>query len=184
MKRLIFLTLVFVVINVYSQEKATVKKSLTGIQVAFLGAELYNEARLSDDFSLRSQLELHASIWLGPAYSKTGFALVPSISLTPKFYYNLRKRVSRGKNATNNSGNYLAAKLMYVPEWFVITNSNEIEILVNEAIIIIPTWGFRRNFARHFNYEFRAGVGLGKELKKSYSPFLAIDLSFKVGYDF
>jgi len=182
MKRLIVLLSVFAGIHSYAQEKATVEKSVTGIQLGFFGAEFYNEARLSDSFTLRSQLELYPSIWGGYMYSKTGFALTPAISLTPKFYYNLQKRKDSGKNITNNSGNYLALKVEYIPDWFVISNTEDIS--VSETISLVPTWGFRRNFAKNFNYEFKAGLGIGKILKKGYSTQVVPDLSFKIGYDF
>lgn len=182
MKKLIFITSLLIGIHAFSQEKASVERSVTGIQIGFFGAELYNEARLSENFSLRSQLELYPSIWGGDMYSKTGFALAPAISLTPKFYYNLQKRKDDGKNISNNSGNYLSVKVEYIPDWFVISNTKDIR--VSETISVVPTWGFRRNFATNFNYEFKAGLGIGKILRKGYSTQVVPDLSFKVGYDF
>lgn len=182
MKKIILMTTLFLGIQAFSQEKASVEKSVTGIQIGFFGAEFYNEARLSEKFSLRSQLELYPSIWGGDMYSKTGFALTPAISLTPKFYYNLQKRKDLGKNTSNNSGNYVALKVEYIPDWFVISNTKDIH--VSETISIVPTWGLRRNFAKNFNYEFKAGLGVGKILKKGYSTQVIPDLSFKIGYDF
>lgn len=182
MRRLVYALALFVGLQIQSQEKGSVEKSVTGIQVGFFGAEFYNEAKLADHFTLRSQLELYPSIWGGDMYSKTGFALTPAISLTPKFYYNLQKRTDAGKNTTNNSGNYLALKVEYIPDWFVISNTKDIS--VSETISVVPTWGLRRNFAKHFNYEFKAGLGIGKILKKGYSTQVIPDLSFKVGYDF
>ena len=182
MKKIILMTTLFLGIQVFSQEKASVEKSVTGIQIGFFGAEFYNEARLSEKFSLRSQLELYPSIWGGDTYSKTGFALTPAISVTPKFYYNLQKRKDLGKNISNNSGNYVALKVEYIPDWFVISNTKDIH--VSETISIVPTWGLRRNFAKNFNYEFKAGLGVGKILKKGYSTQVIPDLSFKIGYDF
>lgn len=182
MKKIFLLGMICLSSFVFSQEKASVKKSVTGIQVGFFGAELYNEARLSESFALRSQFELYPSIWGGDMYSKTGFALTPRISLTPKFYYNLQKRKDLGKNISNNSGNYLALKVEYIPDWFVISNTTD--ITVSETVSIIPTWGLRRNFAKNFNYEFKAGLGVGKILKKGYSTQVIPELSFKIGYDF
>lgn len=182
MKRLILLASILLGIHAFSQEKASVEKSVTGVQIGFFGAEFYNEAKLSESFALRSQLELYPSIWGGDFYSKTGFALTPTISLTPKFYYNLQKRKDLGRNISNNSGNYLALKVEYIPDWFVISNTKDMH--VSQTISIVPTWGFRRNFAKNFNYEFKAGLGIGKILKKGYSIQVVPDLSFKIGYDF
>lgn len=182
MKRVILIVSVLTGLHAYSQEQATVEKSVTGIQVGFFGAEFYNEARLSEHFTLRSQLELYPSIWGGDMYSKTGFALAPAISLTPKFYYNLQKRKDAGRNTANNSGNYVSLKVEYVPNWFVISNTKN--LTVSETISLVPTWGLRRNFAKHFNYEFKAGLGIGKILRTGYATQVVPDLSFKIGYDF
>ena len=51
-------------------------------------------------------------------------------------------------------------------------------------ICLIPTWGLRRNFAQKFNYEFKAGLGIGKILQKGYDTQIVPELSFKIGYDF
>ena len=169
-------------VSLFSQEKASLEKSLTGGQIGFFGAELYNEARLSEKVALRSQVALYPSIWGGDLYNKTGFALAPAISVSPKYYYNLQKRSDAGKNISKNSGNYFAASLEYVPNWFVISNVKGIE--VNEMISLIPTWGLRRNFAHNFNYEFKAGLGIGKILQKGYDTQIVPELSFKIGYDF
>ena len=168
--------------SVFSQETASIEKSLTGVQVGFFGLDFYNEARLSEEISLRSQFSLNPSIWGGDLYSNTGFALTPSLSVTPKYYYNLKKRSGKGKNTTNNSANYLSLKVDYFPNWFVISNVKG--LAVNDAVYFTPNYGFRRNFAKNFNYEFRVGIGFGKIFKENYGTQTRPELSFKVGYDF
>ena len=181
MKKYIFI-LLFLGIYTFSQEKTSVEKSVTGVQIGLFGLDVYNEAILCEKFALRSQVALYPSIWGGDLYNKTGFALAPAISVSPKYYYNLQKRSDAGKNISKNSGNYIAASLEYVPNWFVISNVKGIE--VNEMISLIPTWGLRRNFAKNFNYEFKAGLGIGKILQKDYDTQIVPELSFKIGYDF
>ena len=182
MNKLLTVSLLSLGVSIFAQEKASVEKSVIGIQIGLFGAELYNEAKLSDAFSLRSQLALYPSIWGGDFYNKTGFALAPAISVAPKYYYNLQKRKEKGKNIRNNAANYVAAQIEYVPNWFVISNVENIE--VNPSISFIPYYGFRRNFANNFNYEFKAGVGIGMILKKGYDLQVPVELSFKLGYDF
>ncbi len=165
-----------------AQEKISLEKNLTGIQIGFFGANIYNETRLDESLSLRSEVSLYPSIWGGDLYSKTGFALAPAISLSPKWYYNLEKRSNNGKRIKNNSGNYLSAKLEYIPDWFVISNTKDIH--VNPTLAIIPNWGLRRNFSENFNYELRLGLGIGKILKEDYDLQVIPEISFKLGYDF
>ncbi len=182
MKRTVLLLAMILGALLSAQQTATVEKSITGLQIGFFGAEVYNEARLSDQVSLRSQLSFLPSIWGGDFYSKTGFAVAPAISVAPKYYYNLVKRVEKGKNIKNNVANYVGLALRYSPDWFVITNVDN--LTVNPALSLIPHYGFRRNFGGDFNYEFKAGIGIGTILKKGYDLQVPFELSFKVGYDF
>lgn len=165
-----------------AQEKASVEKSLTGVQVGFLGSNVYNEARLNKNISLRSEISLYPSIWGGSLYSKTGFAFAPAVSISTKWYYNLEQRSDKNENIKKNSGNYISVKLEYIPDWFVISNTKDIN--VNPTLAIIPHWGLRRNFAENFNYEVKLGLGIGKILKKDYDLQVIPEISFKIGYDF
>lgn len=182
MKKIFLILLVFTVTLMYSQEKSSIKKSFFGVQAGLFGANVYNEVNLSEQFTLRSEIDLNAGIWGGDLYSKTGFALAPALSITPKWYYNINQRHNKSKNTKYNSANYLSAKLGFVPDWFVISNVDGIE--VNPMISLIPTWGLRRNFAKNFNYELQLGLGVGKILKSDYSLQVVPNLSFRIGYDF
>jgi hypothetical protein len=91
MKKTLTIAIVTFALSLSAQEKASVEKSVTGIQIGFFGAEFYNEARLADKWSLRNGVALYPSIWGGDLYNKAGFALAPAISVTPKYYYNLQK---------------------------------------------------------------------------------------------
>ncbi|WP_313028469.1 hypothetical protein [Soonwooa sp.] len=183
MKKIFFLFGILMGILGFSQtSNASVEKSVTGLQIGFLGVDIYNELKISDAIALRSQFSLNPSIWGGDLYTRTNFAFSPSISLMPKYYYNTDGRVGKGKNITNNSANYLALKIEYFPDWFVISNADN--VMVNDAIYFTPNYGIRRNFGKQFNYEFRIGLGIGKILKDNYPTQLRPDLSFKIGYDF
>lgn len=182
MKKLFLLSMLSSGAFLFAQEVAGVQKSLTGAQIGLFGVDLYHEAKLADEISLRGQVALNPSIWGGDLYSRTGFALTPSVSLAPKYYYNLKKRSADGKDISNNSANYLSLQIDYFPNWFVISNVKGLE--VNDAVYFTPNYGIRRSFARNFNYEFRAGVGIGKIFKGDYSVQTRLDLSLKVGYDF
>jgi len=183
MKKIFLIFGLLLSIVTFSQEKKdVVQKSVTGLQIGFFGLDAYNELRVSDEIALRTQFSLNPSIWGGDMYSKTNFAFTPSISLAPKYYYNLAKRNEKGKNTTNNSANYISLKIEYFPDWFVISSTKD--LMVNDAIYFVPNYGFRRNFAENFNYEFRVGVGIGKILKSNYTTQVTPELSFKIGYDF
>jgi hypothetical protein len=185
MKKFMTIILLGLTISSFSQN-FSIEKSITGIQIGFFGTEVYNETRLSNKIALRSQFGLNAGIFGGSLYEKTGFILYPELSIEPKWYYNLDKRVRKNKNIKNNGANFYSLNIQYSPNWFVVSNYDNIEI--NNTLSIIPTWGFRRNFARKFNYEFKIGLGYGMILRwKDYienENGAVMDLGFKIGYDF
>ena len=182
MKKIILAIILATGISTSAQENTSVEKSLTGVQVGLFGADIYNETKLAEEWVLRSQFSLNSSVFGGDLYSSTGFALTPSLSVAPKYYYNLNKRSEKGKNTKNNAANYLSLGIEYFPDWFVLSNVKNLS--VNDGIFFTPTYGIRRNFAENFNYEFRAGLGFGTLFKGDFGTQSRLDLSFKVGYDF
>jgi hypothetical protein len=157
MKR-ILLTLAFFGLTLLAKsQNASVEQSTYGIQTGFLGLWVHNETKLSNAMVLRSEIGLDSGIWGGDFYNGTGFLMTPVLSLEPKLYYNLNKRVSKSKRIDGNSGNFISLKTSYHPDWFVISNKDKLRYISD--ISVIPTWGIRRNIGNHFNYE--TGVGMG-----------------------
>jgi len=83
--------------------------------------------------------------------------MTPVITIEPRLYYNLNIRDSKGKSISGNCGNFISIKTSYNPDWFVISNHDNINI-VNQ-VSIIPTWGIKRNIGKHFCFETGAGIG-------------------------
>lgn len=164
-------------------QHAGVQKNISGVQAGLFGIDLYDEIRIGSRTTLRAEASLFPAIWGGDLYARTGFAFYPALTLQPKFYYNIARRSEKGKNTKNNAANYLGMQLRYIPDWFVI--SNEKGLRLSNQVNIIPTYGFRRNFAGNFNYEFRAGIGYGTSFGETTNTSAAVlDLSMKIGYDF
>lgn len=183
MKKQIYL-LSFALLSSYGKAQNTdVEKNITGAQIGLFGLDLYNETKIANRTTLRVEASLFPAIWGGDLYGKTGFAFYPSLTLHPKYYYNISKRAENGKNTKNNSSNYIGLQVRYVPDWFVISNAKNVSL--TNQINFIPTYGFKRNFAGNFNYEFKAGLGIGTAFTNNNSISEAVlDLSFKIGYDF
>lgn len=156
-------------------------KNLTGAQLGILHIGVYDELRLSDNFVLRGEVMLNAALWDRKFSSGTNFALFPMIEITPKYYYNFKRRLKKSKNIQNNSANYFALNFSYSPDWLITSNRND--LLANNAIAIIPTYGIRRNFAKNFNYEFATGLGYARNIDTKES-WAALHLSIALGYDF
>jgi hypothetical protein len=184
--KLLAIVLFGLTLNINAQE-VSVEKSIFGIQTGLLGVWVNNEARLSKQIALRSEIGLDSGIFGGQAYEKTGFVMVPVLTLEPRWYYNLGNRNSKGKNIKNNSGNFLTLRTSYSPDWFAISNYN-IETYRNQ-LSLIPKWGIRRNYGKHLNFE--TGIGIGEVFffgkNKEYfakNSDVTVDLHLRIGYTF
>jgi hypothetical protein len=184
----IILTLIFCGLTLITKsQNASVEKSTYGIQTGFLGIWVNNEIKLSNQIALRSEIGLDSGIWGGDFYDGTGFLLTPVITLEPRLYYNLNKRVSKSRRIDGNSGNFISLKTSYHPDWFVISNKDNVSAVSD--ISIIPTWGIRRNIGKHFTYETGIGIGYRYVFAKQ-AGFLeneseaAVNLHLRIGYSF
>ncbi len=181
----IFLILTFLGFTFMAKAQNTsVEKSTSGVQIGILGIYGYNEAKLTNTIAFRSELGFDFGYWDGIVYPKAGFIFVPTITAEPRLYYNLSNRVKKSKSIAGNSGNFIALKLNFHPNWFTISNYKNIK--VNPDISIIPTWGIKRNFGKHFTFETGIGVGYRFYLNKnSYSKnTAALNLLLRIGYRF
>ena len=100
-------------------QHASVEKSIYGIQVGVLGIWIHNQTKLSNPIALRSELGFDSGLFGGSFYDGVGFFMTPVITLEPRWYYNLNKRVSKSKSITGNNGNFISLKTSYNPDWFV-----------------------------------------------------------------
>ena len=189
----IFLVLVFFAATLSStaQDKsASVEKSTFGIQTGILGIWVHNESKLSNSITLRSELGLDAGFSVNDNFVGDDiFALIPAITLEPRWYYNLNKRVSKSRRIDGNSGNFIALKISYHPDVIVYSNQNTDNINFISDISIIPTWGIRRNIGKHFNYETGIGIGYVRFLEDVKSTSLSknevgVNLHLRIGYRF
>ncbi|MFA9191957.1 hypothetical protein AAGV28_11320 [Flavobacterium sp. FZUC8N2.13] len=159
MKKIIILLILGFNLKASAQE-ASVEKSFFSLQAGIgsgVGIWIYNESKLSNSIAFRSELGLENDFTVGDHYSDTGFILQPVLTIEPRYYYNLAKRNSRGKNIAKNSGNYLSIRTSYHPDWFVVNLNDNVTKTADMAII--PTWGIKRQIRSHFTYEAALGLG-------------------------
>ena len=140
----------------YSQTPG-VEKSIFSIQTGFAGLWINNEIKLSSSTVLRSELGLEHDFTVGDHYDNAGFILQPVITIEPRWYYNLNKRFTAKRETAHNSGNFIALKTNYHPDWFVLNMDSPKKKIAD--LSIVPTWGIKRQIGTHFTYE--TGLGLG-----------------------
>jgi len=184
-KRISLITLFFT-FGLSTQAQESVEKSVFGVQVGFLGAWVHHEARLADQFALRTEVGLDASGFISNPFSENAkYIFAPEITVEPRYYYNLSKRAEKQKNTTANAANFISLKTTYTPDWFTISNRNNTSVA--SQFSIVPTWGMRRNISNsNFNYEL--GFGLGYEhnfYNYGYDEGdVAVNLHARIGYRF
>jgi hypothetical protein len=174
MQKILFISLLILCPSCgFSQDaqEASVEKSVFGIQIGLLGVWAHNELRLSNQVALRSEIGLS-----GPNTCN----IKPMLALEPRWYYNLNKRVEKGKRIDGNSGDYVSLRTSY--HFHDISDPETSSGLDN--LLIIPSWGMRRNIGNHFNYEAGIGVGLGISRDTKIKVGLTTNVILKIGYRF
>ncbi|PLX12767.1 MAG: hypothetical protein C0598_05475 [Marinilabiliales bacterium] len=180
MKKLIQLIIfLFLSLNIFCQEeKASLTESNMGLQIGTFGVWAYNEAKLSNTLTLRSDLGLDVYFKHSGNKIKSGY-LIPALSLEPRFYYNLKRRLRKSKRIDSNSGDFLGLKIKLNTKVFLIPSDAE----ALDMITITPLWGIKRAIGRNFNFEFCAGGGYRYNFDanyKDYSEFI-IYLNLRIG---
>lgn len=183
MKKIAFLILLFAFTIIVKAQDTTVEKSIFGVQTGFLGFWAFNESELTENIALRTELGLD--------YGFTNFTkslvMTPVITLEPRWYYNINKRVENDKNTAYNSANFFAITARYNPNWFVISKNSNIDTY--SQILIAPKWGIKRSIGSHFNYELGLGLGVRYYLdsntkSRGRTADLGGDLHIRIGYHF
>jgi len=189
MKKIVITLILCGLTFIAKSQNASIEKSTFGVQTGVLGIWVYNEVKLSNKIALRTELGFDFGIWETTFYDDydSPFLLTPVIVIEPRFYYNLEKRLKNSKRIDGNSGNFIALKTGYHPDWFVLFNKDNAPVVSDFSII--PTWGIRRNLGKHFNYEAGLGAGFSYTFAKraGYAKNKAemeLNMHLRIGYRF
>jgi hypothetical protein len=187
MKKITMIIIVCGMASIAQSQNASIENSIYGVQIGVLGVWAHNESKLSNQIALHSEIGFDSGIWGGMFYDKTGIVFAPVITIEPRWYYNLNKRVKKSRRIDGNSGNFLSLKTSYHPDWFVISNYDNLRIISD--VSVVPTWGIRRNIGNHFNYE--AGIGIGYRYifakqagYREDESEVGLNLHLRIGYRF
>lgn len=143
--------------NIRAQE-VSVEKSIWGAQILMLPLSVYNESKLTNEIALRSELSWGFS-WSGGGYydSSGRWEVIPYLVVEPRYYYNLNRRLEKGKRIDGNSGNYLSLYTCIQPGiGFKSDNAR-----IDPGVFVIPMYGLKRNIGKRFNFELAYGIGYG-----------------------
>ena len=185
MKKILMLLAFCGLTFIATSQNASVEKSTYGIQTGLLGIWIHNESKLSNQIALRSELGLDTGIYGSDVNNE--FLIAPTITVEPRWHYNLNKRERKSRRIDGNSGNFISIKATYHPDLFVISSEADINFISD--ITLVPTWGIRRNVGNHFTYETGFGIGYVHYLKEDNVILLnesdvAVNLHVRIGYRF
>ena len=169
--------------SAYSQEEASVEKSIFGVQVEFLGIWINNELKLSNTIALRSEVGFEMTNWTIGSYfySRGNEPFIPlTLTVEPRFYFQTKQLHSLGLCIDNNVGGYLSLKIRYHAGWLMLSGKE------TSNLEIIPIIASRSNIGKHFNYEMGGGIGYQYNFtsNKKEKHGWAINPVFRIGYTF
>ena len=154
-------------------QKASVEEFTYGIQTGLFGLWLYHEAKLSDQITFRSEIGYAGGLAVSFFYDSPIFFMAPDLSIEPRWYYNLDRRVSKSKTIRGNSGSFLSVNMHYFPDKFSFVSDEYVDFI--SQLVIVPSWGINRKIGDFFTFEFKAGVG--------YRHYFSENTSYGKGYN-
>ena len=138
--------------SAYSQEEASVEKSIFGVQIGQMGIWANNELKLTNTIALRSEVGFEMANW--SFFSPNYYAFFPLVLVVePRYYFQIKKLHSQGLRIDNNVGLYLSLKIRHHAGWFMLYGDQP------GNIEIIPTIALRSSIGKNLNYEIGGGIG-------------------------
>ena len=160
-------------------EKKTAEDTKFAFKVSFLFPSIGAEAKLIDKISLdfSTRLGINAGVNLVNNQPNYYFYPQPVFHIEPKWNYNILKRKSLGKNTSKFSSNFLSLHTSY---------NLKISNYTFNYLIVGPTWGLQRNFAKYGYFKFKTGLAyrhIFSSLNFKYLP-IAVILNIQLGIIF
>ena len=190
-----FLLLGFIVKAQDTQElqNVSVEKNLYGVQFGLVNASFQYETKIDRKITLLTKVGLLLGVYVkeynNPSIKDEKVTVVsPFLTVEPRYYYSLDRRNKLGKKTYNNSSNYFSIATSYLSNKTPLIHNGNFDIV--SAITIIPKYGIRRAFAKHFNYEFSGGVGYLYYIFNESPGCICdhnnttIDIQARIGYNF
>lgn len=175
MKLLPLLLVCITVFNTNAQVAPEVANDLISINLLTPGLEY--ETGITNNSTLDFRFGLGFALVGGEIRDDTKFGIFPTFSAQYRNYYNLAKRIEKGKNISRNSGNYLAIHSSIHGGQPIF---GDLELESDYAIEIGPIWGLQRVYAKGFKLDLNLGAGLGfNEIGDTYITPL---LGFRLGW--
>jgi hypothetical protein len=189
MKKILTLLLIFVCCqqmraqnaeNVFGKGAAKTQSNHF-IDIGIIGAGYTYEYAFADHYTISGGVGIAGNVSYTSGWydgNKWRYSLHPYVSVEPRYYYNLQKRVNKGKSIDGNTGSFLAVQCNYI--FKPIVKHKIYDELSGFAVA--PYWGLRRVWWEHFLFEFHAGLAFG--WNNFNDSNVGITLGLRLGYKF
>lgn len=156
--------------------------SLTKLDLGFQGVGLSYEPRIN------SKMAIDFAAGVGGGYNVSEVRVnyrwsfsQPSLyfMVTPKIYYNRKRRIEKGKDVRNNAGNYWGIKVTYTSG----NNASDYRNSVSPSGLINLHWGIQRSLGDKWILNAHAGLGYAKDFPDGFGTIYPA-LEFKFSYLF
>jgi hypothetical protein len=177
MKKIILLTCILgILYSSYGQKNKPDSElsSLAKIDLGLQGIGFTYEPRISNTLTI----DLSAGFGGGYDISEESIEykfLEPALyfSATPKYFYNLQKRINNGKTVLHNSGNYIGLRFTYN------TPLDKGSDIIRNSFLTNIHWGIQRAIGAHWTINSHIGVGYAKDVDYNFGTiYPALDFKF------
>nr|WP_293843080.1 hypothetical protein [uncultured Arsenicibacter sp.] len=194
MKNILLFIFLFFTQSVFAQyyentvSKDSILLSRNSLRVIILSPGISYEKRISRNITLSSDFLVtgfyRKSTLTVNSQSAHIFALYPFLTLGPRFYYNLTKRINSNKSVKANSGNYFSFKITYLgPSFLESRSSNTIisgSIPKANKLGANIVWGLQRTYKRNLYLNLNTGLAISSQYKDGYGVVGNLQLGYSL----
>ncbi len=161
----------------YAQDVDNSLRDNFGINVGLVTAGINYEKVITKDFTINTLLEYNGGFY-ARFEGDVEYIFASTISLEPRYYNNRNRRFNKGKNISNNVGNYLAGDFSFGPVIGTISSEDNVDVI--DSYTVGAKYGLRRKVIGNLNFELAFGVG--RLFSKGYDPETIPLLDIKLQY--
>lgn len=111
--------------------------------------------------------------------SEWGYALRPAVDMQVRHYYNLNKRLQKGKKIAHNSGNYIAG-VVGAAGPSILKSDNM--YVADFTLTLGAMWGIQRSYGERFMMNVGIGPGVSfYDSQSEFTPVGGITLGLRLG---
>lgn len=179
MKKIFTLAILLFSNFIWAQANEDNLESFARVNLGLHGLEASYELPLSERFVWENTLGIGMganSYANGAEFHFDFLNPTPFVKSELKYIYNIKKREAKGKNISNNSGNYIGLQTKYS-----FGNANEYDL--NRTTLTEVHWGLQRSLGGNFIFNFHIGLGYLSDYdtdEGAVSPTLGLRFGYRL----